>query len=179
MAGQSRVYIVFVGPGYDTARLHVNRSVIGPDGVRIPRSFVSNDDVLAQLQAALPSVEFVRRDLDTRPEGYARLLAEIAQLKDTIDGLIMVGGATHTMQGIGPGGQQPLVNTGLPTIYVDNLFKLQPMSYKAMKEHGKVVLAELVWLVGYYSMLALALAVFEPPLGTDADVARGDRAARP
>lgn len=143
MAGQSRVYIVFVGPGYDTARLHVNRSVIGPDGVRIPRSFVSNDDVLAQLQAALPSVEFVRRDLDTRPEGYTRLLAEIAQLKDTINGLIMVGGATHTMQGIGPGGQQPLVNTGLPTIYVDNLFKLQPMSYKAMKEHGRVVLAEL------------------------------------
>ena len=37
MAGQSRVYIVFVGPGYDTARLHVNRSVIGPDGVVVRR----------------------------------------------------------------------------------------------------------------------------------------------
>lgn len=30
---------------------------------------------------------------------------------------------------------------------------------------GEEVLAELVWLTGYYSMLALALAVFEPPVG--------------
>jgi 4-carboxymuconolactone decarboxylase len=30
---------------------------------------------------------------------------------------------------------------------------------------GETILAELVWLVGYYSMLALALAVFEPPFG--------------
>jgi alkylhydroperoxidase family enzyme len=36
---------------------------------------------------------------------------------------------------------------------------------RAMAELGEVMLAELVWLVGYYSMLALALGVFEPPLG--------------
>ncbi|MBN9188869.1 carboxymuconolactone decarboxylase family protein [Microbacterium sp.] len=35
----------------------------------------------------------------------------------------------------------------------------------ALAALGEVVLAELVWLVGYYSMLALALAVFDPPLG--------------
>lgn len=39
---------------------------------------------------------------------------------------------------------------------------------RAIAEVGEVVLAELVWLVGYYSMLALALAVFEPPLGGEA-----------
>jgi len=32
---------------------------------------------------------------------------------------------------------------------------------------GEAVLAELVWLVGYYSMLALALRVFDPPIGTE------------
>lgn len=37
----------------------------------------------------------------------------------------------------------------------------------ALAALGEVVLAELVWLVGYYSMLALALAVFDPPLGDD------------
>ena len=34
---------------------------------------------------------------------------------------------------------------------------------------GEEVLAELVWLTGYYSMLALALAVFAPPVGKGAE----------
>ena len=33
---------------------------------------------------------------------------------------------------------------------------------------GERIVAELVWLVGYYAMLALALAVFDPPLGGEA-----------
>jgi 4-carboxymuconolactone decarboxylase len=33
----------------------------------------------------------------------------------------------------------------------------------AIETFGEAALAELTWLVGYYSMLALALAVFEPP----------------
>ena len=32
---------------------------------------------------------------------------------------------------------------------------------------GEAALAEIVWLVGYYSMLALALRVFDPPIGTE------------
>lgn len=35
----------------------------------------------------------------------------------------------------------------------------------AIQALGERMLAELVWLVGYYSMLATALAVFDPPLG--------------
>jgi len=35
--------------------------------------------------------------------------------------------------------------------------------HAAAAQLGERTIAELVWLVGYYSMLALALAVFEPP----------------
>ena len=35
--------------------------------------------------------------------------------------------------------------------------------HTAVTKLGERTLAELVWLVGYYSMLALALAVFDPP----------------
>jgi len=143
MAEPTRVYVVFATPGYDTARLHVNRSVMGPDGRRIPRNFVSNDDVLAKLQAALPEVEFVRRDLQGGSAGYDRLLGEIGSFKDSIDGVVLVGGAVIRFQGVSGPGQQPLAFTGLPTIYVDNLFKLQPMPYKVCREEGRVVLAEL------------------------------------
>jgi 4-carboxymuconolactone decarboxylase len=35
--------------------------------------------------------------------------------------------------------------------------------HAATAQFGERTLAELVWLVGYYSMLALALATFDPP----------------
>ena len=143
MADQTRVYVVFLTAGYDTARLHVNRSVMDPDGRRVPKDFVSNDDVVTKLQGALPDVEFIARTLDHSAEGYRRLLAEIKQFKDDIAGLVLVGGAVIREQGIGSAGAQPLAFTGLPTIVVDNLFKLQPMPYKTLKERGKVVLASL------------------------------------
>jgi hypothetical protein len=137
------VYVVFATVGYDTARLHYNRSVLTPDGKRVPRHFVTNTDVVAKLQAAMPGLEFVHRELDHSPAGYQRLLGEIQQFKESIDGLVLVGGATITMQGIDSAGGQPLAFTGLPTIYVDNLFKLQPLSYKTCKSRGRVILAEI------------------------------------
>ncbi len=143
MPDPARIYLIFCTTGYDTQRLHVNRSVMGPDGTRIPRHFVSNDDVQAKLEGALPEVEFVRRDLRGTPDGYDRLLGEIRQFKDDIDGIVLVGGAVIRFQGVDAPGQQPLAFTGLPTIYVDNLFKLQPMPYKVCREQGKVIFAEL------------------------------------
>jgi len=38
---------------------------------------------------------------------------------------------------------------------------------RAVDALGESALAEIVWLVGYYSMLALALRVFDPPIGSD------------
>ncbi|MBD3293542.1 MAG: hypothetical protein GF393_11505, partial [Armatimonadia bacterium] len=143
MPSPTRIYVIFCTVGYDTQRLHVNRSVLTDDGRRIPRDFVSNDDVFAKLEAALPDVEFVRRDLHGTPDGYQRLLGEIQQFKDSIDGIVLVGGAAIRFQGIDGPGQQPLAFTGLPTIYVDNLFKLQPMPYRACREQGKVLFAEI------------------------------------
>ena len=84
-----------------------------------------------------------RRDLRGTAEGYDRLLGEVRQFKDSIDGIVLVGGAVIRFQGIDGPGQQPLAFTGLPTIYVDNLFKLQPMPYKVCREQGKVLFAEL------------------------------------
>jgi len=143
MPERATVYVIFCTAGYDTQRLHVNRSVLLDDGRRIPQHFVSNDDVFAGLEQALPGVEFVRRDLHGTPDGYQRLLGEIQQFKDEIDGIVLVGGVAVRHQGIDGPAQQPLAFTGLPTIYVDNLFKLQPMPYKVCRERGKVVFAEL------------------------------------
>lgn len=138
-----RVYVIFCTPGYDTQRLHVNRSEVGPDGVRIPKQFVSNDDVFERLQQSLPEVQFVRRDFKGSPEDYSRLLGEIAQFKDSIDGIVLVGGTVVRYQAITGTGQQPLAFTGLPTIYVDNLLKLQPMPYRVCAQQGRVLFAEL------------------------------------
>ena len=143
MPDSPRVYVIFCTVGYDTQRLHVNRSVLDAEGKRVPRHFVSNDDVLARLQDELPEVNFVRRDLLGTPDGYTRLLGEIEHFKDSIDGIILVGGAVIRNQGIGGTGQQPLAFTGLPTIYVDNLFKLQPMPYRVCREQGRVLFAEI------------------------------------
>ncbi len=143
MPERATVYVIFCTAGYDTQRLHVNRSVLLDDGRRIPKHFVCNEDVFAGLEQALPGVEFVRRDLHGTPDGYQRLLGEIQQFKDSIDGIVLVEGVAVRHQGIGGPAQQPLAFTGLPTIYVDNLFKLQPMPYKVCREHGKVVFAEI------------------------------------
>jgi hypothetical protein len=143
MRGQATIYVIFCTPGYDTMRLHVNRSVLLPDGRRIPKQFVSNEDVFEGLAQALPEVKFVKRDLVGSPEGFQRLLGEIQQFKDEIDGIVLVGGAVIRYQGIDGPAQQPLAFTGLPTVYVDNLFKLQPMPYKVCRERGKVLFAEI------------------------------------
>ena len=143
MSRRTRVYVLFATAGYDSARLHVNRSVLTPDGKRIPKAFVSNEDVLANLQAALPEVEFTARTVEYASAGRQRLLGEIQQFKDSIDGIVLVGGSVVRMQGLDEAGGQPFAFTGLPTIVVDNLFKLQPMPYKTCKEKGKIILASL------------------------------------
>ena len=71
MPERATVYVIFCTTGYDTQRLHVNRSVLLDDGRRIPKHFVSNDDVFAGLEQALPGVEFVRRDLHGTPDGLS------------------------------------------------------------------------------------------------------------
>ena len=143
MSRRTRVYVLFATVGYDSVRLHVNRSVLTPGGKRVPKTFVSNEDVLANLQAALPEVEFTARTVEYASPGRQRLLGEIQQFKDSIDGIVLVGGSVVRMQGLDEVGGQPFAFTGLPTIVVDNLFKLQPMPYKTCKEKGKVILASL------------------------------------
>ena len=141
MGRNAKIYTVFIGPGYDTARLHFRRSVMGPDGVRIPKSFLSNKDLLQKLRSALPDIEFVSRDLEPSPKGYDRLLMEIRELKDELDGVMLIGGHAIRRFALSDTEQQPLAFTGLPTIAVDNLFKLQPHPYETFAQKGKIITA--------------------------------------
>ena len=143
MSRPTRIFVVYMTPGYDTARLHYNRSVVGPDGKRIPRDFLSNEALTDKLRGACPRVEFVARTLDHSPVGYQRLLAEVEGMKDDCDGIMLVGEARVTGYGVLGRAQQPLAFTGLPTIIVSNLFKLQPTPFKTCTTHGKVIVASL------------------------------------
>ncbi|NDK31942.1 carboxymuconolactone decarboxylase family protein [Nesterenkonia haasae] len=56
------------------------------------------------------------------------------------------------------------------TLLVDGALRDEDY-HRATTRLGERTLAELVWLCGYYSMLALALTVFDPPLAVADDVA--------
>ncbi len=141
MKTPAKMFLVFLTPGYDTLRLHYNRSVLGPDGVRIPKNFISNEKLLEELKGKCPEVEFTARTLEPSQNGYERLLMEIRSLKDELDGVIIVGNGTRSA--FSGTERQPLAFTGLPTIIVDNLFKLQSIPYRICKKEGKVLLASL------------------------------------
>lgn len=86
-------------------------------------------------------------------EGAARA----AGLRDDVLGMIRGGGT--------PTGSSPTVDTAFASVaamLVTN--RLDDAQYdRALADLGDRALAELVWLCGYYSMLALALATFDPP----------------
>lgn len=141
MAAETKVYTIFATPGYDSARLYHGRSVLGPDGVRRPKNFLSNEDLLKKLQGACEGVEFISRDLR---DGYDKLLKEMEDKKNEIDGVLIVGARTRLNRHAMPGTEQdPLAFTGLPTIVVQNLFKLQPSPFELYDKQGNVLTAYL------------------------------------
>jgi len=109
--------------------------------VRRPKSLLSNKDLLAKLQAACKDVEFIPREL----VGYDKLLGEIATIKDELDGVLIVGASRRGLARFAPAGteQQPLAFTGLPTIVVQNLFKLQGAPFELFAKEGRVLNAYL------------------------------------
>ncbi len=65
------------------------------------------------------------------------------------------------------GGQADPAVLGVVDSLLDDA-RLSDAGYAAAaRDLGEPTLAEIVWLVGYYSMLALALRVFDPPIGTE------------
>ena len=97
---------------------------------------------------------------------YEWMLHEGAALATGIDRTAIAALRT----GVPPGGLGPETDAALAVAArLLDAGALTDAEYsRAIGELGEVVLAELVWLVGYYSMVALALAVFEPPLGGEA-----------
>lgn len=144
MSRPTRMFLIYATPGYDTARLHYNRSIMTPDGKRIPKNFLSNEALTEKLKNACPEIEFVVRAIDRTPVGYQRLLAEIKELKDECDGMVVVGGTRVDGYGVSGEAKYPLAFAGLPIIIVNNLFKLQPTPYKMCVTHGaKIAVASL------------------------------------
>jgi hypothetical protein len=144
MSRPTRVFVIYATVGYDDARLHYNRSVMGPNGKRIPRTFLSNDALTEKLRTTCPDVEFIPRTVDRSPVGYQRLLAEIKELKDDCDGLVIVGGTRVDGYGITGEAKYPLAFAGLPTIIVGNLLNLEPTPYRTCIQRGaKIAVASL------------------------------------
>lgn len=68
------------------------------------------------------------------------------------------------LRGEAPAGPTPVDATAFACLaaLLASGYLERPLYDRALAELGDRVLAELVWLCGYYSMLALALATFEP-----------------
>lgn len=139
--GKTKIFTVFLGRGYDVGRIYYGRSVLGPDGVRRPKTFLSNQDLLAKLKETCKEVEFIARE----SSDYDRLIKEIGEMKDQLDGIMVFGCGWdyHSLMPAGTEGQ-PLMFTGLPTIHVSNMFELQSgCPFELFAKEGKILTASL------------------------------------
>lgn len=138
---KTKIFTVFLGRGYDVGRIYYGRSVLGPDGVRSPKTFLSNQDLLVKLEEACGDVEFIARE----SADYKRLIREISEMKDELDG-VLVFGCGWDYNSLLPTGTdgQPLMFTGLPTIHVSNMFELQSgCPYELFAKEGRILTASL------------------------------------
>jgi hypothetical protein len=138
---KAKIYTVFMDSGYDTARLHYRRSVINENGNRIPKNFLSNEDLAKKLEASCDA-EFIVRHLECSTKGHERIMGEIGELKEELDGVIVIGAHRNRRYALSGKEEQPILFTGLPTINVDNLFKLQSHPYSLFGE-GKILTAQI------------------------------------
>jgi len=133
MDRKTKIYAVFFTPGYDPQYLYYKRSIKKPDGTRVPKALLSNEDLLNRLKKECSEVEFIVREEPTpwSAQGVIdEITREIARQRDVLDGVLIFG----------TGGARALAPTGLPTIVVQNLFTLEWAPYESLMEKGKKVL---------------------------------------
>lgn len=90
-------------------------------GTVAPESFTSNQELLRKIQNECNGIDFIARDMTNTDISIENVYSELASLKEDIDGVLLIGNL-H--------GEHELAFTGLPTIYVYNLFEWMNIPYK-------------------------------------------------
>jgi len=96
-----------------------------------PKTLITNEELLRQLQEQCPDVAFLARDLYQR--GAEAVLNELEDLKETLDGVLVIGVTRH----------YEFFFAGLPTVVVYNLFEFMNLPYELFRERGKILTATL------------------------------------
>ncbi len=132
----ARIYTVFVSPGCSC-----------PAG-GLAKGLTTNDELLHKLRSECSGVDFVARDIMKRGTTYDGLLKELEDLKEGLDGVLIIGTTR----------EYRLAFTGLPTISVYNLFEWMNVPYKLFDtgkeedsilvggpehKHGRIITAQL------------------------------------
>jgi len=138
MAKKTKIYTILVSPGYPAGYLYYGRSVLKPDGTRVPKSLLTNKEVIRKLEKECGEVEFIVRE--PKP-GWHALLDEIVAQKDTLDGVLIFGAPGRggpSIAGTELSPTESLAFTGLPTVFVQNLLNVGEPPYKSFKR-GRVI----------------------------------------
>ncbi len=112
---KAAIYTVFLSRGH-----------AGPGAQVEPELFTTNDELLQQLKAECPGVNFIARDMTKRGTSPASVVKELQERKPALDGVLLVGVGS----GGGPSRDYGLAFSGLPTIAVYNLFEFMNFPYK-------------------------------------------------
>jgi hypothetical protein len=108
--GNTKIFTVFVSKGC---------SCPGPRG-RVAKGLTTNDELLKKLQSACKGVDFIARDITKTDMDIESVYNELGSLKKELDGVLIIG-LTNEYR---------LAFTGLPTIYVNNLFEWMNTPYR-------------------------------------------------
>jgi len=125
--GNTKLFTVFVSKGC---------SCPGPGG-RVAEGLTTNDELLKKLQSACKGVDFIARDITKTDTDIESVNNELESSKEEIDGVLIIG-LTNEYR---------LAFTGLPTIYVNNLFEWMNTPYRLYitgKDEGSIN-----WIRGY------------------------------
>ena len=106
----TKMYTVFVSKGC---------SCPGPRG-RVAKGLTTNEELLHKLQSECSEVDFIARDITKPGTSYEAVFNELEVLKEDLDGVLIIGLLR----------EYKLAFTGLPTIYVNNLFEWMNIPYK-------------------------------------------------
>ena len=105
----TKIYTVFMSPG----------GHFGTGGA--PESLTTNQELLLQIKTKCGGIDFIARDITNPDISVKNVYHELDSLKEYIDGVLIIG-ELH--------GEYKLAFTGLPTIYVYNLFEWMNVPHK-------------------------------------------------
>ena len=108
-----------VGENTKIYTIFANKGCSCPAG-GTPEGLTTNAELLRKLQKACRGVDFIARDMTKRGTTAASILDELKDSKDNFDGVLIIGVSR----------EYQLAFSGLPTIFVYNLFEWMNVPYK-------------------------------------------------